>query len=220
VIDREYIIFRYIPSLPLNDPAVPVGARPGLYQQVGQIIARIHAIQGDQFGWLRPDSRQELFDTWGGFLKRYAREIADRAADHGALSEAELAAFLQVFQDPTAFNQITQARMVHTDLWDGNVLVRERNGEWEVAAIIDVDRSIFGDPVMDFAAPWSENGDFLQGYGSWPPDSAAARFRSAAYTLMGSFMYAYVWLAQYDDPERYAKAKQRGLQALEVLANS
>ena len=57
VIEREYIIFKYIRSIPMNDPAVPKDVKPGLYRRLGEIVSRMHDIRCEQFGWQRPGSR-------------------------------------------------------------------------------------------------------------------------------------------------------------------
>lgn len=218
MIDREYILFRYIPSLPMNDPAVPKEAKPALNRRVGELLAELHDIKSDKFGWKRPGNALDLYDNWGRFLIRFAREIADRASNHGVFSDAELSSFIQVFDDTSAFDLIRQACMVHTDLWEGNVLVDKKDGKWQVAAIIDVDRAIFGDKDMEFNSAWIINHDFLRGYGRRLDSSSESIFRRNAYDLLGSFMYAYVWLVQYENMDRYESAKRRGLSVLNLLA--
>jgi len=164
LIDREYIIFEYIQSIPMNDPSVPGEAKSCLNQQVGEIVSWIHDINSEKFGWKRPNNELELFDHWGTFLNRFAREIADKASNHGVFSDRELNRFIHIFNDTTAFDPIKQAHMVHTDLWEGNVLVNKNDGKWEVAAIIDVDRAVFGDKDMEFTSAWIMNDDFWRGY--------------------------------------------------------
>jgi aminoglycoside phosphotransferase (APT) family kinase protein len=218
VIEREYILFRYIPSLAMNDLAVPQEAKPSLNQQVGEILACMHDIESDQFGWKRPGDASELFDHWGAFLKRFTNEIAQRAANNGVFNDAELNRFTRIFEDTRAFDPIRQARMVHTDLWEGNILVNEDQGEWQVAAIIDVDRAVFGDAEMEFNSAWALNEDLLGGYGRRLDSSPESIFRRKAYDLLWDFMYAYVWLVQYDNLARYETAKRRGLSVLDSLA--
>jgi aminoglycoside phosphotransferase (APT) family kinase protein len=214
IVDREYIILEYIPSIPMNDPSVPVGAKSALNQLIGEIFSSIHNIQNDHFGWVRPDHTQELFGDWDKFLNRFSREIADRCSDHSAFKDDKLCRFLRIFDEPIPFNQVRQARMVHTDFWEGNVLVAEKDGKWEVAAIIDFDKAIFGDIDMEFTSPWTTNEHFLRGYGRKLDDSPASIYRRKAYRLLGSFMYAYIWLVQYEDLGRFEVAKQRGLAEL------
>jgi len=91
---------------------------------------------------------------------------------------------------------------------------RERSqagGEGVVAAIIDIDKAIFGDTDMEFTSPWTTNDHFLRGYGRKLDYSPASTFRRKAYQLLWSFMYAYIWRVQYEDLNQYASAQQRGL---------
>jgi aminoglycoside phosphotransferase (APT) family kinase protein len=217
IIGREYILFRYIPSLPMNEPAVPPEAKPALNRQVGQILACMHNIHHDQFGWKRPGDASELFDHWGVFLKRFAGEIAERSANYGVFKDADLSRFTRVFEDTSIFDHVRQACMVHTDLWEGNILVNEDRGEWQVVAIIDVDRAVFGDADMEFNSAWALNKDLLGGYGRRLDSSPESIFRRQSYDLLGDFMYAYVWLVQYENMERYQTTKRRGIKVLDSL---
>ena len=57
---------------------------------------------------------------------------------------------------------ITVPHLIHGDLWYGNILVdRERN----LAAMIDGDRALFGDPEFELATGWMISDSFLEGYG-------------------------------------------------------
>ena len=110
--------------------------------------------------------------------------------------------------------------MVHADLWEGNVLVSENDGKWKVVALIDVDKAIFGDKDLEFAFPTVLNDDFLNGYGFRVDDSSGSNFRRNAYRLLESFMYAYIWFAQFENKERYEAAKRNGLSALELFESA
>jgi aminoglycoside phosphotransferase (APT) family kinase protein len=214
VIDREYIIFKYIRSVPMNDRRVPEKARPSLYQRLGAIIRRLHDIQDEKFGWKRPTGELRMYDTWGAFLQRFAQEIADRSAAYALFRADVLTRFIDVFSH-RGFDQIKPARMVHADLWEGNVLVCEEAGDWRIAALIDVDKALFGDPDLEFAYPTVLNDDFLQGYGPRASHSPETMLRRNAYRVLVSFMYTYIWYAQFDDQVKYAQAKQAGITALE-----
>jgi aminoglycoside phosphotransferase (APT) family kinase protein len=220
IIDREYIIFKYIRSIPMNNVTVPKNVKPGLYQRLGEIISLFHDIKCEKFGWKRPNNDLELFDHWGSFLNRFAREIVDKASNHGVFNDCELERFINYFADTSVFNEVTQARMIHADLWEGNVLVNENAGKWDVAAIIDVDKAIFGDRDMEFASPTMLNDEFLNGYGQRLGDSSASIFRRNVYNLLGSFMYAYIWLVQYGNTNKYELAKRRGLSRLDSLESN
>ena len=214
VINREYIIFKYIQSVPMNDRRVPENAKPSLYQRLGEIIGSLHEIQDEKFGWKRPNGELRMYDTWGAFLQRFAQEIADKSAAYGLFSADELTRFTDVFSD-RVFDLIKPARMVHADLWEGNVLVCEEAGDWRIAALIDVDKAIFGDPDLEFAYPTDLNDDFLQGYGPRTSHSPETMLRRNAYRVLESFMYTYIWYAQFADLEKFEQAKQAGVTALE-----
>ena len=220
VIDREYIIFKYIPSISMNHISVPVDKKPGLYQQLGEIIARLHAVKNDEFGWKRPNRELEMYASWGEFLQRFTQEIADKASDYGIFRDVDIKRFVNIFHEPSVFNQITQACMVHADLWEGNVLVGENDGDWDVVALIDVDKAIFGDRDLEFASPALLTDDFLNGYGPRAAESSGSIFRRNAYRLLESFMYAYIWFAQFGNIERYESAKRNGLEALDLVESS
>lgn len=217
VIDREYIIFNYIHSLPMNDPRVPQTAKPDLYRQLGAIVSRMHRISHARFGWLRPQDALPMFTSWGAFLQRFAAEIGDRLAAHGLFAASDLRRFRAVFAQQAIFDAIAQPQLVHADLWEGNVLVCERDGRWDVAAIIDVDKVIFGDRELEFAFPTLLNADFLRGYGPREAETPDATVRRNAYRLLYSFMYAYIWHAQFNDRARTEAAQADGLAALSLF---
>jgi aminoglycoside phosphotransferase (APT) family kinase protein len=201
----------------MNDISVPKEMKPSLYQRLGEIISLLHDIESEKFGWKRPNSELEMYDSWGAFLQRFAGEIAQRASNYGIFRDVELNQFINIFSDTAIFDQVAQACMVHADLWEGNVLVSENDGKWDVAALIDVDKAIFGDKDLEFASPTMWNDDFLRGYGPRDDQSPNSIFRRKAYRLLESFMYAYIWFVQFENLERYESAKRNGLAALELL---
>ncbi|KAA3657586.1 MAG: hypothetical protein DWQ04_27705 [Chloroflexi bacterium] len=220
VIDREYIIFKYIRSIPMNDISVPNDVKSGLYRRLGEIISLLHDIKEEKFGWKRPNGELEMYDNWSGFLHRFTRELADRTSNYGIFNDSVLNRFLNVFADATLFDQITQARMIHADLWEGNVLVSKNDSRWDVVALIDVDKAIFGDKELESDSLVMQNDDFLSNYCFRLDKSSASAFRRNAYKLLGSFMYAYIWRVQIGNADRYEKAKRNGLSILDVIESS
>jgi aminoglycoside phosphotransferase (APT) family kinase protein len=217
VIEREYIIYRCIPSIQMDHPSVPVDVKPALNQQVGRLVALMHQIKLDHFGWERPQDDSNLFQTWSAFLIRFAGEIVERSANYGIFSDVELEKFMRIFKNRALFDQINQPRMVHSDLWEGNVLVQQNEDAWEVVALIDVDRTIFGDRALEFTSDWTLGNDFLGGYGFGLDHSPASKYRQGAYQMLWCFFYAYVWQVQLESEERFAAVRQAGLTTLNDL---
>ncbi|GIG23615.1 aminoglycoside phosphotransferase [Cellulomonas chitinilytica] len=81
-------------------------------------------------------------------------------------------------------DEVTEPRFVEWDLWDSNVMVRDG----EIACIIDHERALYGDPLMEAgftASQLSAFGDpaaFMHGYG-WTDLTEDERLRRRLYCL-------------------------------------
>ena len=66
------------------------------------------------------------------------------------------------YEDEVCFREIQTPRLVHWDLWDGNIFVE--NGK--ISGIIDFERAVWGDPLMEVGFRcYNQSEDFLTGYG-------------------------------------------------------
>jgi aminoglycoside phosphotransferase (APT) family kinase protein len=66
-------------------------------------------------------------------------------------------------------------------LWAGNIIISERN---DIAAIIDFERSLWGDPLMEYAfGEDPNNNSFLEGYSEDLFASPSAQVRRTLYSL-------------------------------------
>ena len=65
--------------------------------------------------------------------------------------EAEYEKIRRIFRETAPYlDEIRIPRLVHTDLWFGNILVSTADGAPRLAAIIDADRALWGDPYFEF----------------------------------------------------------------------
>ncbi|MQY10157.1 hypothetical protein SRB5_02640 [Streptomyces sp. RB5] len=131
-------------------------------RDLGGVVARLHTVRGDTFGYPQAASAGSWAEAFGGMaeviladaerlgadLTRPAAEI--RAAVTGALGLLE---------------GVTVPVLVHFDLWDGNVLVEGSR----VSGVIDGERAFWGDPYADFASlalfgDIEDDAAFLEGY--------------------------------------------------------
>jgi aminoglycoside phosphotransferase (APT) family kinase protein len=90
---------------------------------------------------------------------------------------------------------VTRPALLHFDLWDGNVMVdRAADGTLVLSGLVDGERYLYGDPLLDFVSPAlfrriedEPDGPFLAGYaeGAGAPITLdeRARTRLALYRL-------------------------------------
>ena len=101
------------------------------------------------------------------------------------------------------FDDIKEPRLVHGDLWFGNLLVDECG---DLQAIIDNDRSFFGDPDFDLMLPWMPSEPFMEGYGRDLDMSSGAVLRRKLYRFLLMLEDAYILKVEYRDPEGYQRS--------------
>jgi aminoglycoside phosphotransferase (APT) family kinase protein len=144
---------------------------------LGEICARLYTVTGELFGYPRPDDHTRSRSWRESFLTIIDDILAD-AADHTVmlpLPAAEVQARIE--RHAALLDQVDTPRLVHYDLWDGNVFVAaDDNGDWHVTDLIDGERAFYGDPIAElvslaiFAEP-AEVPGVLQRY------TAASRWR-------------------------------------------
>lgn len=77
-----------------------------------------------------------------------------------AISIDEMFALLE--KDKAIFGEVNFPRLVHWDIWDGNIFVK--NGK--ITGIIDWERCLWGNALMEAGfRSYSQSADFLIGYG-------------------------------------------------------
>lgn len=216
LIDRDYMIIDFIESIPMSDPNIPKAAKERLYRQVGQYARRLHAVTNPQFGRASQVVRGEAYHDWTDYLLAEAGDIAGRLEKAGGFTSAETQAVLALFErHRPLLRQVTTPVLVHTDLWEGNILVRKSGEDYQVAAVIDADRAVFGDVDFEFASPWMVNESFLEGYGMDLRDfqSKERERRRKIYLVLYFLIEAYVGYAEYNNPEQHRRNRElvRGL---------
>ena len=84
-----------------------------------------------------------------------------------------------------ALDEVQSPRLVHWDLWDGNVFVDPATAQ--ITGIIDFERSLWGDPLMEVNfgafAPLEPDSPLLQGYGRPMLTTPEARVRRTLYNI-------------------------------------
>lgn len=218
VIDRDFMIVEYIPSVAMVNLDLPEAKRQKLYFQMGEYLAKLHQVKGNSFGFVSRICAGIVFDAWSDALIYEVHDMAQRLAKAGGISAGEAAKLLEEFrQNQNLLDEIKEPRLLHTDLWPGNVLLDEDT--LDIRAIIDGDRAVFGDVDFEFACPWMEEPALQAGYG-YVPEKDAASNRGRRRRLYQMFFYlleAYVGYCEYNNPDLYRIRKNQMLELLNYI---
>jgi aminoglycoside phosphotransferase (APT) family kinase protein len=187
VIGRDYLFQTLLDGIPAPDrlPDYPRPEWASFFAQLGTLHRRIHQVRGDSFGWVAGPR----FSRW---LDAYRNSLADVAAalDDAGLDAADIAETADMAgRQSGIFDEITQPRLLHGDLWNANVMVSPTAAVPTVTGICDCDRGSFGDPAADWGIfrasqrPGTERDAFWETYGPLPDTPAAAR-RARFYQIL------------------------------------
>lgn len=116
-------------------------------RELGAVLARVHAETGDVFGY--PSSTTLRAANWWDAVGAIVDTLLADARTHAvALQVDRIRAAFTEGRD--ALSAVTVPRLVHGDPWPGNVFVIPETGE--VLGLIDVERAMWADPLLDVVA--------------------------------------------------------------------
>lgn len=217
VLSRTYILMERVEGIPLNDPSVPKEARAGLLEQLGGYVALMHGIHHEQFGWPTSSGQVRGSRSWADVMKAFIDEMLDRLRQYQLFEEQHINQMELVYASLIPlYKEVKTPCLVHNDLWDPNVMVAKINGDWQITALIDVDRAMFADPEYEYVL-WGEEASLIRGYGKKLESTNKAIKRRQSYQLLLCMMNTYVFAVEYDDQESYKQSRTYTLHVLESL---
>lgn len=215
VIDRDFMIVEFIPSVVMAKAELTDERRQRIYFQMGQYLSKLHQVTGNGFGFVSRICAGKTFDKWSDALIYEVQDLSGRlVALDGLRAEEAERLLLKYDQNKDLLDEITKSHLLHTDLWEGNVLLDQET--LEIAAIIDSDRAVFGDADFEFASSWMQNPALKEGYGSIMQESLRPERtkRRQLYQMFFSLLDAYVGYVEYNNPELYQSNRRRLLELL------
>jgi aminoglycoside phosphotransferase (APT) family kinase protein len=215
IIPRTYMFMEFISSKQLDHPSILEADKERLYHQLGVYTAAMHQIEGASFGWPQGDGTITGSDHWSEVLYSFAQETALKAAKFGYMPGVGGEIADMFIKNRELFDRVTVPVLVHNDLWEANVLVHEKNGELNIAAIIDGDRSMFADREFEAILSTESSTAFHKGYGQPKDMSDEGQARLLAYRILSSYFNAYVHEHQVNQPDAGQKYCERTLDLLE-----
>ncbi|PWV89331.1 phosphotransferase family enzyme [Paenibacillus cellulosilyticus] len=188
--------------------------RLGVDVQVGQLNRRINSIVGERFGYFGQPYKQG--DVWFDVFMSIVQDAINDAAALNidlTIDIPQLLSFLE--RDKPHFEEITTPRLVHWDLWAGNVFIEDG----KVTGVIDFERCMWADELLEVGfRGFANNHSFVEGYGitEW---TESQRIRVHWYD-----MYLFLISAlecdyrHYDDRGAYDWATQMLREGIQTIA--
>ncbi|MFE5816116.1 phosphotransferase family protein [Streptomyces sp. NPDC056479] len=184
---------------------LPPAAERALRRELGAVTARLHTLApvDGRFGYPATESALSAPD-WRTAFAAMVDALLDDAARWQSPLDAPPAEFRTlVAEGGSALDEVTEPRLVHFDLWPGNVFVdvpgkggrRSRgdgDGRPRITGLIDHERAFWGDPAAElvslaFGGDTGPDSDLVAGYteagGTLDFTGPAFRHRLALYRL-------------------------------------
>ena len=171
--------------------------------EIGKISRELSNIQNSEFGFLGEDKRYEsLFKFVKHMLENLLSDAQKRDID---ILYDEQTFLNQLENDKSAFETIHKASLVHWDMWEGNVFVKDGH----VSGIIDWERALWGEPFMDDRFRMHNRGKhFLEGFGQTAfSEDELKRLRWYDIILYLTMMIE-VFYREFDDKGQYFWARE------------
>lgn len=150
-VPSDVVVASHLDGAPLTELAVggrlPDDVRERVRPQLGALMARLHAVTGERFGYPNPAAGLQA-GTWPEAFARMTGALLEDAARSGTgLPVAAIRAALHRHRGALA--EVRRPVLVHTDLWDANLFVDPATVT--LTGLIDPERAVWGDPLLELA---------------------------------------------------------------------
>jgi aminoglycoside phosphotransferase (APT) family kinase protein len=120
--------------------------------EIGRWSKRITEVPGELFGYPRRDGRTRA-GVWSDAFLTMIADILEDAEEMDRKLPRTVSEIAEVFERHRAsLDGVAEPRLIHYDLWDGNVFVREDADGWHREGFIDGERAFYGDPIAELVS--------------------------------------------------------------------
>lgn len=148
LLDAEVMVTTKVPGRrwdTVEDDLSPAAADRAA-TELGGIMAGLHSITGDRFGY-PGDGRRLSGATWPEAFAAVVTAVLDDARDWSVPVPDDVP--VAVERMLPSLGAVRVPALVHMDLWPGNVFVDPASGA--VTGVIDAERALWADPLMELA---------------------------------------------------------------------
>ncbi|NGM83228.1 aminoglycoside phosphotransferase family protein [Paenibacillus sp. 7124] len=159
----EYFFMEKVKGRPYNEvrEEMTAGERAEIERELGRYNRRINEVRGERFG-LFNQAPAKAKGTWRETFAGLIGDVLDDAVRLGAslpIDRIEVEQGIDTLLP--ALDEMTEPRLVHWDLWDGNIFV----ADGQITSLIDWERALWGDPLMEhYFRSFIDSEGFREGY--------------------------------------------------------
>jgi aminoglycoside phosphotransferase (APT) family kinase protein len=186
-IGRKYFWMEFFDGIPLNKALKTVGnsVYENLYRTLATHQKQLNQIRGEWFGMYFDSEDNTKYSTWfeavQGFFGWLIADYPKYQPDYPQIIH-QIPKLLD--ECKWAFEEIQEPRLIHWDLWEGNVFVGKKNEQFEIIGITDFERALWGDPLMEVLFFQSSRRNlFISSYDPEILKSKAAKIRRYFYNI-------------------------------------
>lgn len=148
LLPSPYFIMSYLPGTPFHKLRQQLSEEQcaQVQREMGRITHELSQINGPAFGyWAQPEAQGVSWRVCFGNMVEGVLRDGEAAGVPLPLPYDEIRR--RVAAHSSALDEITTPRLVHWDLWDGNVFVDPASGQ--ITGLIDFERVLWGDPLIE-----------------------------------------------------------------------
>ncbi len=183
LLDNEFFIMECLSGAPLHKVRGELSpdVQQRINRQIGGYLREINAIEGSAFGYGAESAPR--FVAWRDAFDAMLMTVLQDGEDMGVELPMSYVGYHDLArQNYVALDEVRAPRLVHWDLWDGNIFFDVETQT--ITGIIDHERALWGDPLMEVNfTGYDPDSDFAIGYGMPVLDTPAQRTRRALYSL-------------------------------------
>ncbi|WP_327594195.1 aminoglycoside phosphotransferase family protein [Streptomyces chartreusis] len=174
---------------------LPAATQRALRRELGAVAARLHTLapEDGRFGYPAAESALSAPDWRTAFTAMVEALLDDAERWRSPLGVPPADIRTLVAEGADALDEVTEPRLVHSDLWPGNIFVDAGDGDRRprLTGLIDHERAFWGDPAAElvslaYGGPTGPDSDLVAGYteaGGTLDFTPALRHRLALYHL-------------------------------------
>lgn len=151
----SYVVLAHAEGVPLHvaEERLSPAEHAAIGRSLGETLAALHRLELPGPGLLGPGlAIATPFDGFAQAVLAETTRCLARALELGRLDAetAQAATALALAHEDALSSLRPNARLVHADCNQKNVLVAQRDGEWRVSALLDWEFAFAGSPLVDF----------------------------------------------------------------------